>query len=198
MEKITIYKNKGETFECQFKVDGCSIDETVIRLCLEFDNNKNMYFNGRIEPDGNCSIDIPMLKEVGSQNGRMLIEAIADATYFLLYEADVELKNSVEVTFVRKPTVESKKPKTSIKLDQISSTTPKFVPKKKVQVPEPVVEESIEEEIKEPLPQPEPAEEVVVSNPYIAKSSPKIEHIEPEKKAFGKLSKFEEYLKRKN
>ncbi len=119
MDKITIYKNKGETFECQFKIDGASIEDTTIRLCLEFSNNKNMFFYGTLKHDGNCSIDIPILKELHTQEGKMIIEAIADSTYFKLYEAEVDVKNSVEVSVVKKPNVTEKKV-TNIKLEQIT------------------------------------------------------------------------------
>jgi hypothetical protein len=44
MNNITIHKNKGEVFKCQFKIDGAEIKDTIVRLCLEFDNNKNMFF----------------------------------------------------------------------------------------------------------------------------------------------------------
>jgi len=124
MDKITIYKNKGETFECQFTIDGASIEDTTIRLCLEFSNNKNMFFYGTLKHDGNCSIDIPVLKELSNGQGKMVIEAIADSTYFRLYEADVEVKNSVEVSVVKKPSVVETK-KTSIKLEQITPKQPK-------------------------------------------------------------------------
>jgi len=129
MEKITIYKNKGEQFECQFKVDGADIEATSIRLCLEFNNNKNMFFYGSLKHDGTCTIDIPTLKELSNQDGKMVIEAIADSTYFRLYEAEVEIKNSVEVSVIKKPNVAEVK-KTNIQLEQI---TPKKVSKPKTE-----------------------------------------------------------------
>lgn len=171
MDKITIYKNKGETFECQFRIDGASIEETSVRLCLEFSNNKNMFFYGTLKHDGNCSIDIPVLKELGSQQGKMVIEAIADAMYFRLYEAEVEIKNSVEVSVVKKPTVEAAKPKTNIKLEQITS-----LPKKVKKQPDPEPSEN------------EGWEPAIVRQPY-----------QPIVKEEGesRLSKFEKYLEKK-
>jgi hypothetical protein len=132
MDKITIHKNKGELFECQFRIDGAAIEDTVIRLCLEFDNNKNMFFYGTLKHDGTCSIDIPILKELSNQQGKLIIEAIADSTYFKLYEAEVEVKNSVEVSVMKKPTTTETK-KTTIQLEQITpkQKTPKIQPLKK-------------------------------------------------------------------
>ena len=170
MEKITIHKNKGEVFECQFKIDGTSIDGTEVRLCLEFDNNKNMFFYGTLENNGTCNIDIPILKELANQNGKLFIEAIADSTYFRLYEADVEIKNSVEMAVVKKPTI--KEPKKTIQLEQIT-------PRKKK---EPVIEETVVEE--------ETVEES--NNPYVVGSKPKVE--KPARKG---LKKFGDFLKNK-
>ena len=169
MDKITIYKNKGEVFECQFKIEGASIDETTVRLCLEFSNNKNMFFYGTIQEDGTCNLEIPVLKEIGNQQGKMIIEAIADATYFILYEAEVELKNSVEVSIVKKPTVESRKPKTNIKLEQITPVKP---------------EKKVEKVVEQKKP----------ANPYIPeKSQPGATQPPPPETTPGKLTRFGEW-----
>ena len=150
MEKIIIHKNKGEVFECQFKIDGTSIDGTEVRLCLEFDTNKNMFFYGTLENNGTCSIDIPVLKELSNQNGKLFIEAIADSTYFRLYEADVEIKNSVEMSVLKKPKI--KEGKKTIQLEQIAA-------KKKTK--EPIIEEKVEV--------------IESTNPYVVGGKPKIE-----------------------
>jgi len=92
-----IYKNKGETFKCNFDIDGASIDDIAVRLCLEFGDNKNMFFYGNIDEKGNCDVHIPRLSELEDKSGKMVIEAIVDSTYFRLYECHVELKNSVNV-----------------------------------------------------------------------------------------------------
>jgi len=92
-----IYKNRGETFKCKFDIDGASIDDITVRLCLEFSDNKNLFFYGKIEKDGNCVIHIPKLNEVENRAGKLIVEAIVDSTYFRLYECNVELKNSVNV-----------------------------------------------------------------------------------------------------
>lgn len=97
MDQLLIRKNKGESFKCQIDVDGVSMDEVNVRLCLEFDDNKNMFFNGNLEDGGKCMINIPPLNEVKSQKGKLRVEAIADATYFSLYECEFDLKPSVQV-----------------------------------------------------------------------------------------------------
>lgn len=98
---MVIHKNKSEVFKCNLKVDGADIDDTVVRLCLEFEDNKNMFFYGKLNNDGTCSITIPKLQEIDSKEGKLTIEAIADSVYFKLYETEVDLRNSIEVEFVK-------------------------------------------------------------------------------------------------
>lgn len=95
MEKIKLFKNKGEVFECQFDIDGVSPEDIVVRLCLEFDNT-NLYFNGSVDKNGKCSIKVPKL-DIDEENGHLVVEAIADSNYFKLYECDVILKKSVDI-----------------------------------------------------------------------------------------------------
>lgn len=119
MDNLIVYKNKGETFKCHFNIDGAEIKDTFVRLCLEFNNNKNMFFYGNLDKNGDCIIEIPKLKEVQEKDGKLAIEAIADSVYFKLYEANVELKNSVEVSITSPlPTKESTQP--AIQLSDIS------------------------------------------------------------------------------
>lgn len=101
MEKLLIYKNKPEVFNCQFKIEGVDIEDTQVRLCLEFDNNKNMFFYGTLDESGNCEIAIPALQEIKQTSGKMTIEAIADSTYFKVYETDVEIKSSVDIQLLK-------------------------------------------------------------------------------------------------
>lgn len=124
METITIHKNKPEAFKCQLNIEGADIDQVSVRLLLEFEDNKNLLFYGKINEDGDCIIKIPKLKEIESKKGRLVVEAIADNTHFELYEAKVELKNSVEVKMVKEsvsaPIKESSDhPRVSFKLERV-------------------------------------------------------------------------------
>lgn len=141
MEKLVIYKNKGETFQCRFDVDGVDSKDVEVRLCLEFGDNKNLFFYGTINENGQCDIQIPKLSELENKSGRLSVEAIADSTYFKLYECEVSLKNSVEVKmktsgkfFEQKETVKE----TKIQLAGIEKTAKPE--------PEPIQEEEIVEE----------------------------------------------------
>lgn len=124
MEKLTIYKNKGEIFRCNFKIDGASTKDTSVRLCLEFDNNINLFFYGSLDEDGSCVIEIPKLKNMDDRHGRLAVEAIADSIYFKVYEAEVELKNNVEVTMQN---VKKAKPVTNVELEGIMQEPKKSV-----------------------------------------------------------------------
>lgn len=164
MKKITIHKNKSETFRCQFKAEGVEATDIVVRLCLEFDNNKNMFFYGEVNENGDCSINIPILNEMKSKGGKLTIEAIADSMYFKLYEAEVEIKSSVEIKMETTLT-KDESPKSKIQLETIFKDGPKKVEAKVEQVAEP--EETFEpEETTFEQVVPEPTE-----NPYIVRNS---------------------------
>ena len=138
MEKFTIHKNKPELFKCQLDIDGTSSSKTIVRLCLEFANNHNLFFYGKLAEDGKCEIQIPALPDVTAQEGKLCIEAIADSTYFKVYEADVELKNNVVVNMVKtesQPTpsvkLESNSPTLGTESIKMKKEVNPFIPKKK-------------------------------------------------------------------
>lgn len=147
-EKLTIFKNKDEVFKCQLNIEGSNEDDAVVRLCLEFDNNKNLFFYGNLQEDGECIINIPKLKEFDSKQGKLFIEAIADSTYFKLYESEFELKNSVEIK-IEKPHIVKEHQALNVKLT-----------KPVVEIKQPIIE--AKEEVLE-NDQPKPLE-----NPYIS------------------------------
>ncbi len=97
MSSNIIYKNKVEVFKCSLDIDGATSGDIRVRLCLEFNDNKNMFFYGQMDKNGNCTVSIPKLTEMEDKQGKLRIEAIVDDTYFNLYECPVELKNSVQM-----------------------------------------------------------------------------------------------------
>jgi hypothetical protein len=130
MEKLTIYKNKGETVKCNFKIEGAEPADTIVRLCLEFKDNPNYFFYGNLAKNGDCVIEIPRLKHLDEEQGILAVEVIADSVYFKVYEAEVEFKNSVEVSMHATPSIKKASP-IKIKLKEISQT----------EAPEPTEEE---------------------------------------------------------
>jgi hypothetical protein len=148
MKKLTIHKNKSETFHCQFKAEGAEPKDIVVRLCLEFDDNKNMFFYGDVNEAGNCTINIPQLNELKTKEGKLTIEAIADSMYFKLYEAEIEVKNSVEIKMETTLT-KLESPVSHIQLETIYQEDEK--PNKDVSVEKPVKKPVKEKPVKEKL-----------------------------------------------
>jgi hypothetical protein len=150
MEKYTLWKNKPETFKCQFNIDGADPAEAVVRLCLEFEDNKNLFFYGQLGEDGNCEIHMPSLKDTKQEHGKLVIEVIADSTYFKVHEAEVELKTSVDIKMENINGFTKSTPK--VQVEQVS-LKPQPKPKK-------------EEPLKETV-------ESQIDNPYIANGKKK-------------------------
>jgi len=59
MEKLTLYTDKGEIFKYSLTLEGANYNETSTRLCLEFESGENLYFKGKLNETGNCTINIP-------------------------------------------------------------------------------------------------------------------------------------------
>lgn len=160
MEKITLYKNQSDIFNCHFNIDGASPKNTKIRLCLEFSDNFNLFFHGDLKENGDCSIEIPKLKNIEQTKCKMFVEAVADSIYFKVYEAEAELKNSVEIT-MQKPSFSKPQPQAKVELEHILHQEQK---------PEPIVEKpkprlkSFDEVIKAKKEEPKKEEE---KNPYL-------------------------------
>jgi len=79
---MKFYKDKGEKFTCDLDIEGASINESKVRLVLEFDKDKTYLFNGTIKGDGLCEVSIPPLKDISSSKGKAILEVIAESTYF--------------------------------------------------------------------------------------------------------------------
>ena len=99
MKRFVIHKNKPQAFKCQLMIEGASTSDAEVRMCLELDDNRHVFFNGTIKGE-DCTIKIPKLTEFKDQKGKMFVEAIVDSTYFKLYESEFELKNSLAVKMV--------------------------------------------------------------------------------------------------
>jgi len=92
------YRDKSKLFECNISVDGANINETKARLVLELPNDRNLLFYGKIKENGKCEIKIPALKEFEESNGTVILEIIADSTYFESWRDTFELETNKKVT----------------------------------------------------------------------------------------------------
>lgn len=160
-----IFKNKGEVFKCSFDIDGATSGDVKVRLCLEFNDNKNMFFHGKMDKQGNCTINIPKLTELDDKQGNLRIEAIVDDTYFNLYECPIELKNSVQMKIKENNTF----------FNNSSTSSGVRVQFGKLEKEQPIEEEKEPVEEKEEL---ETEEEPVEKNPFKPKKKPEAEETE--------------------
>lgn len=139
MDKITIHKNKDEVFKCKLNIEGSS--NAIVRLCLEFEDNKNLFFYGNLNTNGECVVNIPKLKEFETKSGKLFLEAVADDTYFRLYESAFELKNNVEIKVeniqmnnsdIKEPKKDVKKPFSlqveNIEIETVEPVVNPFIP----------------------------------------------------------------------
>jgi len=119
------FTDKPKLFECNISVDGANLNETKARLILEFPNNRNFLFHGNIDSNGKCEVMIPALKELKEGEGNVLLEVIADSTFFESWNDKFKLETSkkirVEVVSSDKPLIkeDKKTPQVSIITEEI-------------------------------------------------------------------------------
>lgn len=131
----TLFSDKKEDFKCKVQVEGSSLDKTTARLVLK-SNNANLMFEGKIDSEGMCVIPINGLRSVLSEGstGEMVLEVIADGSYFSPWsdEFDIKLSKNVQVevfgdsktnTISEMVTVEVQRP-------QVKKSVPKKRPSK--------------------------------------------------------------------
>lgn len=108
--------DKIEKFECQLHLEGAELYKSFARLIVEC-GGFNLLFNGDINVDGVCEVEIPKLKKLfpEKEHGKIRLEVIAEDTYFSPWEDDFVItppKRSLKVENVSKG--EIKKPKVSV------------------------------------------------------------------------------------
>lgn len=111
MEQVTFYRDSSDVFRCQVDVQGASINESRVRLVLEFDNGKTYLFKGKVKADGMCEISVPKLKEEDGSGGTAILEVIAETAFFEPWSGQFNLKSkrAVQVEGVQVSTSEDKR-----------------------------------------------------------------------------------------
>jgi len=99
MSSLIFYRDKKEQLTFDVQVEGVNINDTKARLCLEMENGNNKYFKCSIKSNGECTVNIPALKDVEYDSANLIIEVIADSSYFKVFEGIVSIKNAVNVKF---------------------------------------------------------------------------------------------------
>ena len=134
----TLYSDKNNIFECDIQLEGASLSQAFARVIVE-SKDLNLIFNGEIDSNGNCRINLPKLN-VLKEGGEMKLEVIADDMYFNPWNSPYELKKSKSIT------VEVKQPqdkiitenKAKVKVN-VNNQTPRV---KRRPQPKPTIKES--------------------------------------------------------
>ena len=93
-----LFTDKNETFECNIKLEGTSLAKATARVLLE-STHCNLVFNGTIDSTGKCKIPIQKLENLLPEltEGKMVLEVIADDTYFQPWDTNFLVKASKSV-----------------------------------------------------------------------------------------------------
>jgi len=134
----TLYSDKNNIFECDIQLEGASLSQAFARVIVE-GNDLNLVFNGNINNEGNCRIEIPKLN-ILKEGGNMKLEVIADDMYFNPWNSNFEIKKSKNITVeVKQPTgniLKENKAKVTV---NVNSDIPV---RKKKKVSKPIIKES--------------------------------------------------------
>ncbi len=134
----TLYSDKNNIFECDIQLEGASLSQAFARVIVEGEN-LNLVFNGNINNEGNCRIEMPKLSML-KEGGEMKLEVIADDMYFNPWNSNFELKKSKNITVeVKQPTANVIKENKAKVIVNVNQDTP--VRKKKKSI-KPQIKES--------------------------------------------------------
>tara|TARA_R100001509_G_scaffold74628_2_gene41622 strand:+ start:648 stop:1112 length:465 start_codon:yes stop_codon:yes gene_type:complete len=129
----TLYSDKQNIFECDIQLEGASLNQAFARVIVE-GNDLNLVFNGNINNEGNCRIEMPKLNML-KEGGEMKLEVIADDMYFNPWNSDFELKKSKNITVeVKQPTnnvIKENKAKVKVNINQQTPVTQKKIKQKR-------------------------------------------------------------------
>ena len=120
-----LYTDKPNKFNCNIEIEGTSLSKSRVRLVVETEDMSYM-FNGRIENNGLCEVNIPKTKHFlpeGSQ-GLMRLEVIADDVYFEPWSSQFNVKTNKKVNVVVSEQVEEK-PKLRVQVMEQPQEEPK-------------------------------------------------------------------------
>jgi len=131
-----LYTDKPNKFNCNIEIEGTSLSKSKVRLVIESDEMTYM-FNGSIENNGVCEVNIPKTKHFlpeGSR-GNMRLEVIADDVYFEPWSSQFTVKTNKKVNVVVSEQVDEKpKLKVQVMEQQEETLKPTVVGTKKQQI----------------------------------------------------------------
>jgi hypothetical protein len=120
-----LYTDKPETFECDIKVEGSSLNKSTARLIVET-KDYSLMFNGKINKHGKCVVPIKKLRGLIENDikGNIRLEVIVEDTYFIPWESDFEVQASKSVTVeVRSQSDKKSKLNETVKVSNVKQET---------------------------------------------------------------------------
>jgi len=104
-----LYTDKPNKFNCNIEIEGTSLSKSKVRLVIESEDMTYL-FNGRIENNGVCEVNIPKTKHFLSEGskGLMRLEVIADDVYFEPWSSEFNVKTNKKVNVVVSEQIEEK------------------------------------------------------------------------------------------
>ena len=127
-----LFTDKPNKFNCNVEIEGTSLSKSKVRLVVET-NEMTYMFNGRIESNGVCEVNIPKTKHFLPEGtvGLMKLEVIADDVYFEPWSSEFGVKTNKKVNVVVEEQQIDEKPKLKVEV---------FQPKEEIK-PEPIKKE---------------------------------------------------------
>ena len=130
MNEYILYTDRKENFSCDIALEGAALNESFARIILET-NNINYVFNGKIDTTGKCEIPIRPLKGLMEirDTGKMVLEVVADDTYFKPWESDFTVDASTKLEVKINEQTQPTKPKISVSINAKKAPQTKSTPK---------------------------------------------------------------------
>lgn len=129
-----LYTDKANKFNCNIEIEGTSLSKSKVRLVVETEDMSYM-FNGRIENNGVCEVNIPKTKHFLPEGtkGNIRLEVIADDVYFEPWSSDFNVKTNKKVNVVVSEQIEDK-PTVRVQVSEQTDSPkePKIVESKKI------------------------------------------------------------------
>lgn len=114
-----LYTDKPNKFNCNVEIEGTSLSKSKVRVVIEA-NDMTYLFNGRIENNGICEVNIPKTKNFLPEGtvGVMKLEVIADDVYFEPWTSEFGVKTNKKVNVVVEEQQVEEKPKLKVEVFQ--------------------------------------------------------------------------------
>ena len=131
-----LYTDKPNKFNCNIAIEGTSLAKSKVRLVIETDEMSYM-FNGSIENNGICEVNIPKTKHFLPEGtkGNIKLGVIADDVYFEPWSSDFQVKTNKKVNVVVAEQIDEK-PKLRVEVFQQQEEKPKIQETKVVKKPQ--------------------------------------------------------------